>query len=82
MDLKALILSNMNEILEEKGAATYADISPDAILLETGLDSLDFAVLVVKLEMALGFDPFAEMAVPVYPRTFAEFLKIYTEHES
>lgn len=52
-------------------------ISEEALLLETGLDSLGLAMLVVDLEDRLGYDPFTLMDKPVYPRTFGEFVELY-----
>ena len=45
-------------------------------MLDSGLDSLGFAILVARLEEELGFDPFVEMKEAVYPTTFADFVKI------
>lgn len=50
------------------------------ILLESGIDSLGFAILVARLEDELGYDPFTLMERPVYPKTFGEFVEIYTRH--
>ncbi len=47
------------------------------VLLESGLDSLGFAVLIVELEDRVGFDPFTETAEAVYPKTFGEFVAFY-----
>lgn len=52
-------------------------LTDDTVLLETGLDSLGFAVFVTNLEMELGYDPFTLMDQPVYPRTFGEFVAVY-----
>ena len=49
----------------------------ETVLLESGLDSLGFAILVARLEEELGYDPFVLMDVPVYPRTLNEFIEIY-----
>ena len=49
----------------------------ETVLLESGLDSLGFAILVARLEEELGYDPFVMMDVPVYPRTLGEFVEIY-----
>jgi hypothetical protein len=51
----------------------------ETILLESGLDSLGFAILVARLEEELGYDPFVLMDVPVYPRTLGEFIRIYQQ---
>jgi acyl carrier protein len=53
------------------------EISDDLVLLQSGLDSLGFAVLVTQLESELGFDPFTLMAEPFYPRTFGELVEVY-----
>lgn len=58
------------------------DLAPDTVLLETGLDSMGFAIFVSELEEVLGYDPFAiaEDTI-VYPQTFAEFLAFYEAHK-
>jgi acyl carrier protein len=48
-----------------------------SVLLETGLDSLGFAILVTRLEEELGYDPFSLATEAYYPRTFGEFLEFY-----
>ena len=53
------------------------DWSDDVVLLESGLDSLAFAVAVTELEDKLGFDPFTESEDPYYPVTFGEFVAFY-----
>jgi hypothetical protein len=61
----------------------YSDGSPmpawrdDIVLLDSGLDSLGFAVLVVELEDRIGIDPFTASAEAIYPRTFGEFVAFY-----
>ena len=54
-----------------------APLQDDTVLLESGLDSLGFAMLVSRLEEELGYDPFVQMADPVYPATLGEFVAIY-----
>ena len=49
-------------------------------LLDSGLDSLGFAILVARLEEELGFDPFVSLQEAVYPSTFGEFIAIYDQH--
>lgn len=52
-------------------------VTDDLVLLETGLDSLGFAILVVELEEELGFDPFTLSDDAFYPQTFGEFVAFY-----
>lgn len=75
--MKEKILSLMKEIASESDIQLNADISSATVLLESGLDSLGFAILVARLEEELGYDPFTMMAEPVYPQTFGELVAIY-----
>ena len=52
-------------------------IKDDAALMEIGLDSLDYAVLVTRLHETLGFDPFTLSTDSFYPTTFGEFVGFY-----
>ena len=62
----------------EKRNVQFPDvISDESVLLEIGLDSLGFTVLVTDLEMKLGYDPFMLMDEPFFPRTFRELVDIY-----
>lgn len=56
---------------------TAPHLSDDTVLLDTGLDSLGFAILVTRLEEDLGYDPFSMAAEAFYPRTFREFVDFY-----
>jgi hypothetical protein len=50
-------------------------------LLESGLDSLSFALIVARLEDALGFDPFDTVEDLKFPVTFGDFVKLYENHQ-
>jgi acyl carrier protein len=64
---------------------THSEIVPELTdetrLLETGLDSLGFAILVVTLEQELGYDPFILSQDAYYPGTLGEFIRFYEAHE-
>jgi acyl carrier protein len=53
---------------------------PELKLLDSGLDSLSFALIVAKLEDALGFDPFDATEEMKFPVTFSDFVKLYENH--
>lgn len=74
------IIEIMREIAAESGAGVLADINDDTILLDSGLDSMGFAILVARLEEELGYDPFTMMDAPVYPRALGEFIAIYQQY--
>jgi acyl carrier protein len=79
--LKDKILESIIEVAEMRGAEICSEINQDTVLLDSGLDSLGFAILVAKLEETLGYDPFVLMGEPVYPKTFGEFMDIYQRFE-
>jgi acyl carrier protein len=47
------------------------------VLLETGFDSMSYAVLVARLDDELGIDPFSVATNAGYPRTFGDFVAFY-----
>ena len=52
----------------------------EMVLLESGVDSLGFAILVARLEEELGFDPFSDSEDAYYPKTFGDFVTFYEKH--
>lgn len=80
--MRKLILEKFSEALEQGGSdRAFTEIDDAAILLESGLDSLGFAILVGLLEEELDYDPFQIMDEPVYPKTFGEFVEIYEKYK-
>ena len=53
---------------------------PELKLLDCGLDSLSFALIVARLEDALGFDPFDVTEEMKFPVTYGDFVKLYENH--
>jgi len=64
---------------EQKGTAP-PPLQPDTLLLETGLDSLAFAIIVTRLDDELGYDPFTLAEDAAYPQTFGEFAAFYEKY--
>lgn len=79
MELEQKIRNTLQQVAELANCQLIEAINNDTVLLQSGLDSLGFAMLVAQLEEELGFDPFTQMAIAVYPRTFAEFVDIYQQ---
>ena len=77
--MRTLILQLMAEIAENTDCTLADGIDDHTVLLESGLDSLGFAILVARLEEELGRDPFTEMEEVIYPRTLGEFIAIYEQ---
>lgn len=83
IEMKKIILEKFNEALEQTDVdQRYEDIKDEQVLLESGLDSLGFAILVALLEEELDFDPFQQMEDAVYPTTFGEFVAIYEKQSA
>ncbi|MCL6271885.1 hypothetical protein M3P05_18360 [Sansalvadorimonas sp. 2012CJ34-2] len=77
-NIRESITKSFHDALERTDSKLLVDnLSDDIVLLQSGLDSLGFAILVAILDEELGFDPFAMMDEPVYPVTFGEFVSIY-----
>jgi acyl carrier protein len=76
MSVRLTIVSEVEKVAKEqkKALAPLADNLP---LLDSGLDSLCFAILVARLEDAIGVDPFATSQDGGFPVTFGEFVKLY-----
>jgi len=74
MTIRSTILVNIQKI-----AAAYerdiASLNDDVALVDSGLDSLCFAVLVVRLEDELGLDPLSSVAK--FPVTIGDLIKLY-----
>lgn len=76
MSIKLTIVDQMKQIAREHGK-TLAPLSDDLVLLDSGLDSLGFAVLVARLEDTLGIDPFTTAEDAMFPVTLGDFVKVY-----
>jgi acyl carrier protein len=69
-------MSAMEKVAKEHDKK-LAPLTDDLVLLESGLDSLAFAVLVVRLESELGVDPFSASDDIEFPVTFRDFVAAY-----
>jgi acyl carrier protein len=79
LNLEQQIRHAIQQVAQLSDCQLVESIEPDTLLLECGLDSLGYAMLVAQLEEDLDFDPFTELAIDTYPSTFAEFLGIYQQ---
>jgi len=79
MSVRATVMSQFEQVaIEQK--RKLSRLSDEAKLVELGLDSLSFALIVVRLEEALGFDPFDVAEEVKFPVTFGDFVKLYENH--
>ena len=78
MSVKLTILSYFEQVAKEHGKR-LAPLSDDLVLLDSGLDSLCFAVIVPRLEDALGVDPFSAAEDGRLPLTLGDFVRLYED---
>ncbi len=76
MSVRSSIVTEFETVAREQGKA-LAPLADETMLLELGLDSLCFAIVVARLEDTLGVDPFQNAEDEKFPVTFGEFVKFY-----
>jgi acyl carrier protein len=76
MKVRSEILEQFKQVAEEQDKH-LAPLTDGVELLNTGLDSLCFAILVTRLEDSLGVDPFTTSEDTHFPVTFGEFVSFY-----
>jgi acyl carrier protein len=68
------------EVWASENGTEAPALAHDTVLLDTGLDSLGFAIFVSQLEEELGYDPFTLSTDAFYPQTFGEFVAFYEKY--
>jgi acyl carrier protein len=76
MSVRSTIASQFQQVASEQ-ERTLAPLSEELKLLDSGLDSLSFAIIVARLEDSLGVDPFNSSAAVDFPVTFGDFVRLY-----
>jgi len=69
-------MSQIEQVAEEQ-QVKLPPLSDDLVLLDSGLDSLGFAILVARLEDVLGVDPFTASDDVYFPVTLGDFVRVY-----
>ena len=78
MSVRPTIVAQFEQVAREQ-AKKLAPLSDDLVLLESGLDSLCFAIIVARLEDTLGIDPFSAAEEVDFPVTFGDFIRFYED---
>jgi acyl carrier protein len=76
--VKSIIISQFEQVVKEQNKQ-LPPLTDDLVLLESGLDSLCFAIIVARLEDALGFDPFSAAEDVYFPVTLSDFIRFYED---
>ena len=76
MSISLTIMSQIEQVAEEQ-QVKLPPLSDDLVLLDSGLDSLGFAILVARIEDVLGVDPFTASDDVYFPVTLGDFVRVY-----
>ena len=76
MSVRSEILDQFKQVAHEHDRQ-LAPLSDELPLLDSGLDSLCFAIIVSRLEMVLGVDPFSQNEDAPFPVKLGEFIRFY-----
>ena len=76
MSIRLTIMSQVEQVADEQRVKLPA-LSDELVLLDSGLDSLCFAILVARLEDTLGLDPFTASDEVYFPVTLGDFVMAY-----
>jgi acyl carrier protein len=74
--VRETIITQFAQVAMEQGHS-LAVLTDDRRLMDSGLDSLCFAIVVARLEDALGVDPFSGSNDAQFPETFGDFIRMY-----
>ncbi|MGO8932488.1 MAG: hypothetical protein ACLQDA_02165 [Terracidiphilus sp.] len=76
MSVRSEILDQFKRVAHEQDKR-LGPLSDELPLLDSGLDSLCFAIIVSRLETVLGVDPFSENEDAPLPVKLGEFIRSY-----
>jgi hypothetical protein len=76
MRVRSGILDQFKQVAHEQDKR-LGPLSDELPLQDTGLDSLCFAIIVSRLEIVLGVDPFSGNEDASFPVTLGEFIRFY-----
>ncbi len=78
MSVRSAIISQFELVAKEK-KINLPPLNDDLVLLDSGLDSLSFAIVVARLEDDLGLDPFGADEDIQIPVNLGDFIRIYED---
>ena len=76
VSVRSDVLDQFKQVAIEQGMR-LVPLSDELPLLDLGLDSLCFAIIVTRLEAELGVDPFSANEGAPFPVTLGEFVSFY-----
>jgi hypothetical protein len=76
MSVRHSVISQFEQVAKDH-EKELKPLTDDLTLIDCGLDSLCFAIVVARLEDVLGIDPFSAAEEVRFPVTVGEFVKCY-----
>jgi acyl carrier protein len=76
MSVRTKIAEQFQQVAKEQDRSLQP-LTDDLKLVQSGLDSLSFAIIVARLEDTLGVDPFNTAESLDFPVTFGDFVRLY-----
>jgi acyl carrier protein len=78
MSIETIVRAEFEQVARERDKA-LGRMTDEMVLLESGLDSLCFAIIVARLEDQLGVDPFTASEDVYFPLTLGDFIQFYKD---
>jgi hypothetical protein len=76
VNVRQEVVTQFKQVAHEQ-KKRLAPLTDELELLNSGLDSLCFAIVVSRLEDSLGLDPFSVSEDAPFPVTFGDFVGLY-----
>ena len=76
MSIKLMVISEIEQIADQHHKKLMP-LTEESVLINNGLDSLCFAVLIARLEDRLGIDPFSTSDAIDFPVTLGDLVRVY-----
>jgi hypothetical protein len=74
--VRRMVTSTFKQVAAAQSRAMLP-LEDDLLLVDSGLDSLCFALIVAQLEDDLAVDPFSDLDDAFFPVSFGEFVQLY-----
>ena len=71
-----MVISEIEQIADQHHKKLMP-LTEESVLINNGLDSLCFAVLIARLEDRLGIDPFSTSDAIDFPVTLGDLVRVY-----
>ena len=78
MSIEIIVRAEFEQVAREHDKV-LGRLTNEMALLESGLDSLCFAIIVARLEDRLGLDPFTAAEDVYFPWTLGDFIQFYKD---